>query len=227
MNFCLDGPDRHDNMFIVNSLACWDLVVMDEEDGVSTLDAVPYTLCQTSNVVGERCGPGVFIRSAYKLCVPLGYSCGGPSTPWKATEQSSTVSTVWLACANDRREYLWGGSCVVGSILSSGSGVGLGGLLGGTAGGTLGGAWGSILYCRLGSCTVVQVCLVGWVGFGGAPVVARMSARCQMESMVWVPKRAKCAAGAGFARASARRLAASMAASAEDMAGMAPLCGKN
>ena len=62
---------------------------------------------------------------------------------------------------------------------------------------------------------------------GGAPVAAKMLASCQMASMVWVPKRANGAAGAGFARASARRLTVSVAASVEDMADMAPLCGKN
>ena len=46
-----------------------------------------------------------------------------------------------------------------------------------------------------------------------------------MASMVWAPKRAKGAAGAGFARASTRRLTASMAASDEDIAGMV-LCGE-
>ena len=77
MDFSLVGPDRHGNPSIGNSLACWDLGVVDEEDGVITLDAVPYTLHQPSNVVGERCGPGVFIGSAYELCVPMGFSCGG------------------------------------------------------------------------------------------------------------------------------------------------------
>ena len=140
---------------------------------------------------------------------------------------SPMVSSVWLACAHERRGYLWGGSRVGGSNLGGGYGGGLGGLLGGTAGGTLGGAWGSVLCCRMGSCTVVRVCLVGWGGLGGALVAENMSASCRMSSMVWAPKRANGAAGAGFARASARRLAASMAASAEDMAGMVPLCGKN
>ena len=50
---------------------------MDEEYGVSTLDAVPYNLCQPFNVVGESFGPGVFIGSAYELGLPLGFSCGG------------------------------------------------------------------------------------------------------------------------------------------------------
>ena len=66
-----------------------------------------------------------------------------------------------------------------------------------------------------------------WVGFGGALVVAKMSASCRMASMVWAPNQAKGAAGAGVARASAMRLDASVAASTEDMAGVAPLCGKN
>ena len=94
-------------------------------------------------------------------------------------------------------------------------------------GGTLGGDWGSILCCRLGSCKVVRVCLVGWVGFGGAPVAANMPASFRMASKVWASKRAKGAAGPGFVRASARHLAASVAASAEDMDGMAPFCGEN
>ena len=92
----------------------------------------------------------------------------------------------------------------------------------------LGGAWGSVLCCRKGSCTVVRVCLVGGVGLrGGASVVENMLASFRMASMVWAPKRAKGEAGAGFARVSARCLAASVAVSAEDMAGMAPLWGKN
>ena len=68
---------------------------------------------------------------------------------------------------------------------------------------------------------------MGGVGFGGcAPVVAKLSASCRMASMVWAPKQENSAAGAGFARASARCLDASVAASAEDMAGMAPLWEK-
>ena len=77
MGFSLVGTDGHDNISIGNLLACWDLGVVDKEDGVSTLDAVPYTLRQPSNVVGESCGPGVFIGSAYELGVPLGFSCSG------------------------------------------------------------------------------------------------------------------------------------------------------
>ena len=69
---------------------------------------------------------------------------------------------------------------------------------------------------------------MGGVGFGGcAPVVAKMSASCRMASMVWAPKQAKAAASAGFARASARRLAAFVAESAENMDDMAPLWAKN
>ena len=101
-----------------------------------------------------------------------------------------------------------------GSTLGGGSGGGLGGRLGGTAGGTLGGAWGSVVCCSLGICTVARVCLVGGAGLRGcAPVVANMSASCRMTSMVWEPKRAKGAAGAGFERTLARRLDASVAAS--------------
>ena len=48
-----------------------------------------------------------------------------------------------------------------------------------------------------------------------------------MASVVYEPKRAKGAASTGFAMESARRLDASVDASAEEMAGMAPLCGKN
>ena len=79
----------------------------------------------------------------------------------------------------------------------------------------------------MGSCTVVSVFLVGWVGFGGARVAAKMSASFWMASMVWVPKRVKGPAGAGFARASTRRLAASMAVLEEEMTGMVPLWGEN
>ena len=72
-----------------------------------------------------------------------------------------------------------------GSTLSGGAGVGLGGRHGGTPGGTLGGAWGSVLRCKMGSCIVLQVILGGGVGVGvGEPVVEKMSASCQMESMV-------------------------------------------
>ena len=114
-----------------------------------------------------------------------------------------------------------------GSTLGGGYGGGIGGLLGGTADGTLGGAWESVLCCYMGSCKVVWVYLVGSVGFGFVSVSAKMSANFQMASMVWAPKRENFAAGAEFARASAKRLAASVAAPAEDMAGMGPLCGKN
>ena len=112
------------------------------------------------------------------------------------------------------------------STLGGGSGGGLGGMLGGAARCTLGGAWGLVLCGLLGSCTVVRVCLVGWVGFGGAPVAEKMSASCRMASMVWAPKQVKGSASAGFARASDRHLTASVAALAEDMSVMAPLCGK-
>ena len=95
-------------------------------------------------------------------------------------------------------------------------------------GGTLRVDWGLVLCCILGSYTVAQVRLGGGVGFGGcAPVAGNMSASCRMASMVWASKRAKVVAGAGFVRASERRLAASVAASAEDMAGMAQLWGEN
>ena len=77
MGFSLVGPDGHDNLSIGNSISCWDLGVVDEEDGVSTLDVIPYTLRQPSNVIGELCGPGVFIGSAYELGVTWGFSCGG------------------------------------------------------------------------------------------------------------------------------------------------------
>ena len=180
------------------------------------------------------------------ICVyPWVFLVAGSSTTWKATVTSPTVSTVWLACACERRGYLWGGLHVGGSTLGGGSRGGLGGRHGGTVGGTLGGtwwlgslggtvdgtiggAWGSVVCCSLAICTVVRVCLVGGVGFGGcAPVVANMSASFQMTSMVWAPKWAKSAASAGFARSSYRRLALYVDASAEDMAGMAPLWGKN
>ena len=58
------------------------------------------------------------------------------------------------------------------------------------------------------------------------PAAEKMSADFQIASMVWAPKQAKGAAGAGLAKALARRLAESMAALAEDIAGMEPLCGK-
>ena len=149
------------------------------------------------------------------MVYPWVFSVVGSSNPWKEAAPYPMVFTVWLACARERRGYLWGGSRVGGSTLGGGSGGGLGGLLGGTAGGTLGGSWGLVLCCRLVSCTVVRVCLVGWVGLDGVPVAAKISASCRLASMVWAPKRAKGAAGAGFSRASDRRLAASVAALAE------------
>ena len=131
-----------------------------------------------------------------------------------------------------------------GSTLSGGSRGGLGGRhvgtvggtlggtwwlgrLVGTVGGTFGGAWGSVVCYSLGICTVSRVRLVGGLGFGGCVlVVAKMSASFWMASMVWEPKRKKGTAGAGFARASARSLAVSVAASTEDMSGMVPLWGE-
>ena len=155
---------------------------------------------------------------------PWVFPVAGSSTPWKATEPSPTISTVWLACSHDHRGYLWGGLRARGSTLNGWSGGGLGGLHGGTVGGTLGGAWGSMLCCSLGSYKVARACLGGKVGFGGCtPVAGNISASCRMASMVWAPKQAKGAAGAGFARGSDRRLAVSVSVSTEDMAGMAPL----
>ena len=61
----------------------------------------------------------------------------------------------------------------------------------------------------------------------GAPDAEKMSASCWMASMVWAQKRAKVAAGAELERASALRLAVSVAASAEDIAGMALLWVEN
>ena len=77
----LVGPYRHNNASIGESIARWDLRVVDEEYCVLLLGEVPYTLRQPSNVAGESCGPGAFIGSAYKLCVTLVYSCGGVKYP--------------------------------------------------------------------------------------------------------------------------------------------------
>ena len=77
MGFSLVGTDGHENLSIGNSLAFWDIGVVEEEDGVITLDAIPYTLRQPSNIVGEGCGPGVFIGSTYEMGVPLDFFCGG------------------------------------------------------------------------------------------------------------------------------------------------------
>ena len=81
----------------------------------------------------------------------------GSSTPWKATSPSPEVSTVWLACARERRGYLWGGFHAGGSTLVGGTGGGLGGRHGGTLGGTLGGAWVPVSLCSRGSCIVARV----------------------------------------------------------------------
>ena len=78
----------------------------------------------------------------------------------------------------------------------------------------------------MGSCIAAWVRLVDGVVVGvGTPDAAKMLASCWIASMVWVPKQAKGVAGAGFVMSSARHLAASMAASTEDIAGMALLGG--
>ena len=141
---------------------------------------------------------------------------------------SFTLYTVWLACSRECMGYLWCGLRAGGSTLGGGAGVGLGGWHVCTVGGTLGGAWGSVLRCSIVSCIVSRVCFGGGVEVGvGAPVSEKKSASCRMASMVWVQKQEKGATSAGFARASARRLDVSVAASAEDIAGMAPLWGGN
>ena len=137
----------------------------------------------------------------------------GSSTPWKATAPSPTVPTVWLACARKRRGYLWGGLHDGGSTLGGGSWGGIGEQNRGTMGGTLLGAWGSVLRCSRVIYIVARVRLGGRVGVGvGAPVAVKMSASCQKAYMVWAQKRVKGAVSAGFARASARCMDASMAA---------------
>ena len=79
----------------------------------------------------------------------------------------------------------------------------------------------------VGSGVAVWVRLGGGVGVGvGVPATAKMSASCRIASMVWAPKRAKGAAGAGFVRASERRLDKYMAASAEEISDMASLWRK-
>ena len=157
---------------------------------------------------------------------PFVFPVAGSSTPWKATASSPTPSTIWLTYVCEPRGDLQGGFMVGVSTLSGGAGGGLGGKRGVTTGGTLGDAWGSALPCSVGSGVVAQVRLEGGLGVDvGAPVAAKMSANFRMASMVWDPKKAKSASGAGLRRALAWRLAESMAASAEDIMGMAPLCG--
>ena len=133
-----------------------------------------------------------------------------------------------VACARNCWGYLWGGLRAGSSTLGGSDGGGLARQNGGTVGGTIGGAWGLVLRCSRGICIVAWVRRGGgvWVGVG-APVAAKMLASCRVASMVWAPKRAKVAAGAGFARASDRRLDESVVALAEDIAGMAPLWGEN
>ena len=65
--------------------------MVDKEDSVSKHNAVPYTLRQPSNVVGELCGLGVFIGSAYELDLSLAFSCGRVKYP---LEVYSTVPYV-------------------------------------------------------------------------------------------------------------------------------------
>ena len=204
------------------------------------------TPCTSLTMSSEKAVVQVPLSGPHISCVyPWVCPVAGSITSRKATTPSPTVSTVWLACVHERRGYLWGGLRAGGSTLGGGFGGGLGGRHGGTVGGTLGGAWwsgrlggtvgvtlggawGSMLCCSLGSCTVARMRLVGGVGFGGCETVAaKILASFRMASMIWVPKRAKGAASAGFARAPARRLAASVAASTEDMAGMVALWGKN
>ena len=65
---------KHKNPPICDPLA--PLVPLNGEwkNSVCTLDAVAYTLCQSTNVVGKCCSPGVFIGAAYKLRVHLNFS---------------------------------------------------------------------------------------------------------------------------------------------------------
>ena len=118
-----------------------------------------------------------------------------------------------------------GGTCG-GSTLFDGSGGGLGIKRGGTVGGTPGGAWGSAFPGSVGNGVSTQVLLGrrvwGWCGCAGC---YKISDNYQIASMVWAPKRAKGAAGVGLARAPTRRLDMSVAASAEDISGMALLWG--
>ena len=84
-----------------------------------------------------------------------------------------------------------------------------------------------MLRCSMGSFIFAWVRLGGGVEVGvGAPVAAKMSASCWMAYMVWATKRVKGAASVRFARASARRLATSMATLTEEISGMATLWGK-
>ena len=70
-------------------------------------------------------------------CVyPWVFPVAGSSILWKATAPSPTVYTVWLACAHERRGYLWGGLSAGGYTLGGESGGGLGVRHGGTVGGT-------------------------------------------------------------------------------------------
>ena len=142
-----------------------------------------------------------------------------------------------MTCVRERRVYLWGGFIVGGSTLGGGSGSGLGGKrgvstlggkLGGTADVTLRGAWGSALPCSVGNGVATQVRLGGGVEVGlGVPVAEKLPTNCWVVLMVWAPKRAKDAASSGLVRASARQLAAPVAASEEDIAVMVLLWGEN
>ena len=80
----------------------------------------------------------------------------------------------------------------------------------------------------MGIDVVAQVYFGGRVGVGvGALVAEKTLPNYWMVSIVWAPKQAKVAAGAGLASALARRLATPVAASEEDIAVMATLWGKN
>ena len=90
-----------------------------------------------------------------------------------------------MACARERRGYLWGGLRAGGSTLGGGAGGDLGGRHGVTVGGTIRGAWGSVLRYSMGSCIVAWVRLMGVIVVGvGVLVAAKVSASCRMASMV-------------------------------------------
>ena len=79
------------------------------------------------------------------------------------------------------------------------------------------------MLCSEGSCIVAQVSLGGGVGVDvSAPVAAKILANFWMTSMVWTPEGAKSAAGEGLDRELTRRLAVSVAVSAENIAVMEP-----
>ena len=140
------------------------LLTSEFKNYVGPLDAISYTWCQSTNVIGELRSTGVFCGSMYQLRVPLNFSVTGSSTPWKVMAPSPMAFTVWLAHVREIRGYLWDGLIVGGSTLVGDAGSSIDDRHCVTVGGTLRGAWGLALTYSVGTCVSERVCLRGAVG---------------------------------------------------------------